>query len=195
MEAPDGEQLCTCAKSKANWYLEKGLGTLISNEPFTVRLNFEPSNRSTKDSINQYYREVKVNRCAVCGEPENYVRKNIVPREYRRYFPESMKSHSSHDVLLLCSLCHQRSNASDMRMREKLAIECNAPFSTKDGCNRTVDVPQLREFKSISRALLYQRENLPEERLKLLEQKFRSLTQSKVITVDLLKKYVNIDTT
>ena len=37
--------LCTCDMKKAAWYVKKGLGDLISENPLTVRLKFEPSGR------------------------------------------------------------------------------------------------------------------------------------------------------
>lgn len=106
-----------------------------------------------------------------------------------------MKDHSSHDVLLLCPTCHQLSNVSDLRVREQLAKECDAPFSTKD-YGKTIDVPQLRELKSISRALVYQREKLPEHRVQELESRFMELNPDHdEITVELLRLYSNTETT
>lgn len=55
-----------------------------------------------------------------------------------------MKDHTSHDVLLLCPRCHQLSNASDQKIREKLAIQCDAPFTEKEGATKTVEIPRLR---------------------------------------------------
>ena len=37
--------LCTCDMKKAEWYVKKGLGELVSQDPLTVRLRFEPSGR------------------------------------------------------------------------------------------------------------------------------------------------------
>lgn len=54
-----------------------------------------------------------------------------------------MKDHTSHDILLLCPRCHQLSNASDVVVREKLAIECDAPLASKEA-TRKIDVPRLR---------------------------------------------------
>lgn len=213
LEAPDGELLCTLAKKKALWYVEKELGRVVVEEPFTVRLNFEPAARAV-GTTGKFYQTPKANQCVVCGDAERYIRKNVVPREYRKYFPCKfetasaterklirsllavvMKDHSSHDVLLLCPTCHQLSNMSDLRVREQLARECDAPFATKDD-GKTIDVPQLRELKSISRALLYQREKLPEHRLQELESRFKELNPDQdEIADDLLKFYSNAETT
>lgn len=129
MQAPDGELLCTMDTRKADWYISKGLARLIQEEPYTVRLNFEPSGRAT-GNVGDFDRTLKVNQCVVCGHNESYIRKYVIPREYRKFFPVVMKSHSSHDVLLLCTSCHQKSNKFDLDLRQKLSQECNAPLET-----------------------------------------------------------------
>lgn len=86
LQAPDGDILCTCDRKKAEWYITKKLGELVNTEPYTVRLNFEPSGRALGE-VGQYYTQVKVNQCVVCGCTEKFIRKNVVPREYRKYFP------------------------------------------------------------------------------------------------------------
>lgn len=135
LQAPDGEVLSTIDIKKAKWYLDKNLATLISSDPFTVRLTFEPAGRNVGDA-GQYYATPKDNFCVVCGKSNSYIRKYIVPREYRKFFPAVMKSHTSHDVLLLCPDCHQRSNMSDLMIRKKLSFMCNAPYGGEEGSTR-----------------------------------------------------------
>lgn len=145
-------------------YIEKNIGELITENPFTVRLKFEPAGRAVGDT-GKYYQTLKANRCVVCGDKEKYIRKNVVPREYRKYFPCTyphfvchmcksnsrlflptvvMKDHTSHDVLLLCPTCHQKSNSSDLDIREKLAVQCDAPLSVGPTANKLKNVPRLR---------------------------------------------------
>ena len=100
LQAPDGQVLCTCDTKKAEWYITKGIGYMVSEDPFTVRLRFEPSGRP-EGKAGEYYLSVKPNICVVCGQAEAYLRKNVIPHEYRRYFPAVMKDHQSHDVLLM----------------------------------------------------------------------------------------------
>ncbi|KAK2587500.1 hypothetical protein KPH14_003200 [Odynerus spinipes] len=128
LQAPDGDILCTCDRKKAEWYVKKNLANVIEEEPYTVRLRFEPSGRALGE-VGQYYTQVKVNQCVVCGALEKFIRKNVVPREYRKYFPLIMKAHQSHDVLLLCPTCHEVSNSYDLQLRRKLAELCNAPLA------------------------------------------------------------------
>ncbi|KAM9653893.1 exonuclease 3'-5' domain-containing protein 2 isoform 3-T7 [Morphnus guianensis] len=131
LHAPDGQPLCTCDRKKAQWYLDKGIGELVSTDPFVVKLRFEPSGRP--ESQVDYYLTVKENLCVVCGKRESYIRKNIVPHEYRRHFPIQMKDHNSHDVLLLCTSCHAISNYYDNHLKQQLAEEFGAPIGSEEG--------------------------------------------------------------
>ena len=62
---------------------------------------------------------MKPNNCVVCAKEESYLRKSVVPHEYRRYFHTVMKDHQSHDVLLMYMRCHQ-SNMHDVTIRRYL---------------------------------------------------------------------------
>ncbi|CAK1548737.1 unnamed protein product [Leptosia nina] len=169
LQAPDGELLCTCDTKKAKWYVEKELADVITEEPLTVRLRFEPAGRSVGE-VGKYYQLTKQNVCVVCGEHNSYIRKNVVPREYRKHFPEVMKDHSSHDVVLLCVSCHQRSNMRDQAVRERLAQTCDAPFADHVRAMYIEDV-ECKKVRSAARALLYQARKhvLPPARRKELE--------------------------
>jgi len=57
LEAPDGQPLCTMNEKKALWYVEKGLGHIVREEPLTVRLKFEPAGRPA-GADGAYYLEV-----------------------------------------------------------------------------------------------------------------------------------------
>lgn len=94
LQAPDGQLLCTCDRRKAEWYLQKDIGELVSAEPYTVRLKFEPAGRAVGE-VGRFYQQEKENRCVVCGGDESYQRKNIVPREYRKYFPSKWERMSN----------------------------------------------------------------------------------------------------
>ncbi|XP_064487258.1 exonuclease 3'-5' domain-containing protein 2-like [Ornithodoros turicata] len=191
LQAPDGEPLCTCDYKKARWYLEKGLGTEVSEEPLIVRLNFEPANRPILDS--QYYIQAKDNVCVVCGSKESLLRKNVVPREYRKNFPDVMKHHISHDILLLCVQCHQLSNLRDLDLRYVLASECDAPFESHEVTKCRED-PVLRRIKSAARALLRSRDRLPSDRVAALEQVLNDHYNSDSVTKELVEEAAEIDT-
>lgn len=176
LHAPDGQPLCTCDKKKAKWYLDKGIGVLVSETPFIVRLLFEPSGRP--DSQQDYYLTAKENLCVVCGKADSYIRKNIVPHEYRRHFPTEMKDHNSHDILLLCTSCHAASNVYDGFLKQTLAEDYCAPQGCEDGVRLLEDTDR-RRVRSAARALLSAKESLPESRRQELE--------------ELIKNYLNMN--
>ncbi|KAM3960146.1 exonuclease 3'-5' domain-containing 2 [Aphomia sociella] len=189
LQAPDGELLCTCDNKKALWYVEKQLADVVNEEPLTVRLRFEPAGRSV-GLVGLYYQLTKENKCVVCGSANSYIRKNVVPREYRKYFPEIMKEHSSHDVVLLCARCHQRSNIYDQHVRERLAARCGAPLASRD-CGRYTEDMSGKKIRSAARALLNHKQNhtLPEARRKELESVLlQYYTDRSVISTELLKE-------
>lgn len=47
---------------------------------------------------------------------------------YCRHFPQILKSHSSHDVVLMCATCHRRTGAYDQQFKEHFAKLCDAPI-------------------------------------------------------------------
>ncbi|XP_058839592.1 exonuclease 3'-5' domain-containing protein 2-like [Topomyia yanbarensis] len=192
MQAPDGDVLCTCDRKKAEWYVMKGLAEIVTDQPtYTIRLTFEPKGRAVGE-VGRYYQTAKENRCVVCGARDSYIRKNVVPRDYRKHFPLVMKEHSSHDVLLLCAPCHRTSNMFDENMRLKLASLCMAPYSTREN-PKEIRVDNIADLRKAARALLYCSEKIPAERKKSLERKVQKLVpKGTEITSALLEHYAHI---
>ncbi|XP_029649565.1 exonuclease 3'-5' domain-containing protein 2 [Octopus sinensis] len=188
--APDNQILCTCDSRKAKWYLYKGLGELVSENPMVIRLNFEPSGRPLNEE--GYYQQEKENICVVCGKPENYLRKNIIPHEYRKYFPSIMKDHVSHDILLMCPTCHQKACASDVTLRQKLAEECDAPLTAGTVNKSLIDV-DLAKIRSAAKALMTNSHKIPDHRLKELHEFLKTSLGVDELTVDVLQKSVTMD--
>ncbi|XP_026141077.1 exonuclease 3'-5' domain-containing protein 2 isoform X2 [Carassius auratus] len=193
LHAPDGQPLCTCDKKKAKWYLEKGIGELLSEDPFVVRLLFEPSGRP--DSQKDYYLTAKENVCVVCGKTDSYIRKNIVPHEYRRHFPAEMKDHNSHDILLLCTSCHAASNVHDGVLKQRLAEEHYAPQGCEEGIRLLEDADR-RRVRSAARALLSASDGMPqtrkEELLSVIQSFFCNGQQE--VTQDMLQRAAALET-
>ncbi|XP_076651374.1 exonuclease 3'-5' domain-containing 2 [Halictus rubicundus] len=184
LQAPDGDTLCTCDRKKAEWYITKGLGEAIELEPFTVRLKFEPSGRALGE-VGKYYTQVKINQCVVCGTSEKFIRKSVVPREYRKYFPLVMKAHQSHDILLLCPICHEISNSHDLQLRRKLADICDAPLAGPLTHVRNKYVNNYRKLHSAIKALT-EKATLPDVRRKELEHYILECTGQSQVTPLLL---------
>ncbi|NP_001083214.2 exonuclease 3'-5' domain containing 2 [Xenopus laevis] len=190
LHAPDGQPLCTCDRKKAQWYLDKGIGDLVSAIPFIVKLRFEPSGRPESNA--DYYLTIKENLCVVCGKRESYIRKNIVPHEYRRHFPVQMKDHNSHDVLLLCTSCHAVSNYYDSNLKQKLAEEFNAPIGCEEGV-RLLEDPIRRQVRSAARALLNVA-NLPKCRKEELISEIKAFYNMEDVTEETIKEAAGLET-
>ncbi|XP_035745673.1 exonuclease 3'-5' domain-containing protein 2 isoform X3 [Egretta garzetta] len=190
LHAPDGQPLCTCDRKKAQWYLDKGIGELVSTDPFVVKLRFEPSGRP--ESQVDYYLTVKENLCVVCGKRESYIRKNIVPHEYRRHFPIQMKDHNSHDVLLLCTSCHAISNYYDNHLKQQLAEEFGAPIGSEEGV-RLLEDPLRRQVRSGARALL-NADGLPDPRRAELLQSIKDFFNTDAVTPEVLREAAGLET-
>ncbi|PSN47595.1 Exonuclease 3'-5' domain-containing protein 2 [Blattella germanica] len=193
LQAPDGEILSTCDHRKAEWYVFKGLGEIVTTDPLTVRLTFEPSGRAVGE-VGKYYTTQKENQCVVCGKTESFIRKNIIPHEYRKFFPPVMKDHMSHDILLLCLECHLRSNILDVMMRNQLAEKCNAPIGIREDV-KVFDIPDLKKVRSAARALLSKDVNkIPPARRKQLENTLRihfEITEDQELTQSMLMAATN----
>ncbi|XP_006516478.1 exonuclease 3'-5' domain-containing protein 2 isoform X4 [Mus musculus] len=190
LQAPDGQPLCTCDRRKAQWYLDKGIGELVSKEPFVVRLQFEPAGRP--ESPGDYYLMVKENLCVVCGKTDTYIRKNIIPHEYRKHFPIEMKDHNSHDVLLLCTSCHAISNYYDNHLKQQLAKEFQAPIGSEEGLRLLEDLER-RQVRSGARALL-NAESLPAHRKEELLHALREFYNTDIITEEMLHEAASLET-
>ncbi|KAL8583989.1 hypothetical protein ACOMHN_048596 [Nucella lapillus] len=188
--APDGQPLCTCDSRKAAWYIKRGLGDKVSDNPLVVKLRFEPSGRP-KSSRN-YYLQQKENLCVVCGKTESYARKFIVPQEYRKFFPLLLKEHTSHDVLLMCPQCHRVSSDYDGLLRQQLANECQAPLNSGQNSSTFQD-HFLQQVKSAGRALKLNRGKIPAPRVQELEKTVMDYFGVSELTPELIEDSCNVD--
>ncbi len=69
--------------------------------------------------------------CVICGTTENLLKHHIIPLFYRAHFPMKLKSHSSHDIVLVCGVCHQKTCAEYDRFRHELALEIGVSVQPK----------------------------------------------------------------
>lgn len=90
-------------------------------------LLFEPKGRP-EDEDNDFYIQSKKNICVGCGERNHYLRYRIIPSCYRMHFPEHLKSHRSHDIVLLCVDCHEVAHASAEKYKRQIAKEFGIPL-------------------------------------------------------------------
>ena len=165
MLAPDGQQLCYCDYKKMTWYVERNLAEVISKDPPVFRLIFEPNARGCVDEnlkSSNFYIESRVNNCVICGETKNYLRFHVVPILYRSCFPENLKSHKSHDVVLLCIECHEKARKVYEKKKEEISKKYGVPINImSDEQNNYL---KLTQFIKKCRILLKNKnESLPEK--------------------------------
>ncbi|KAL5978635.1 hypothetical protein ACLOJK_029752 [Asimina triloba] len=125
--ASDGRLLCYCDQKKLDWYLRRDLAKLVEEDPPAIMLLFEPKGRP-EDEDNDFYIQSKKNMCVGCGEGNHYLRYRIIPSCYRLHFPEHLKSHRSHDIVLLCVDCHEIAHAAAERHKKHIAAEFGIPL-------------------------------------------------------------------
>jgi hypothetical protein len=164
---PDGSLMCHTDKKKVNWYLKKNLAVRVDET--TIMLNFEPKGRgNAKDS--EYYAESRENRCVVCGETNDLTLHHVVPYQYRKHFPEHLKSHTSFDILPLCIKHHEEYEDEAGKRNKHLQILYNA----LPAINRLPpDVEDAKEVAGIISTLIKSGDKIPDERKNVLLKKVR----------------------
>ncbi|XP_045134469.1 exonuclease 3'-5' domain-containing protein 2-like isoform X2 [Portunus trituberculatus] len=191
--APDNQPLCTLDPKKAQWYVVKGLGHLVSEDPLIVRLNFEPTGRPQAEREDgEFYLQERLNVCVVCGQKDSYIRKNVVPHEYRKHFPSLLKHHQNHDVLLLCFPCHRKSNMLDAQLRMQLGKEFQAPVGNDPNAKDIIDNSR-KQLRNAARALLRHRGSLPEVRVQEYQYTLQQFFCCESLTEEQLKEAANME--
>ena len=71
--SPEGILMFRCNTKKVNWYLNRGLASIVSDDPLTIKLNFTPNGLGNH---NKGYGLSKMhNKCVNCGIED---RKSVV---------------------------------------------------------------------------------------------------------------------
>lgn len=146
VQSPNGVLMFRCDQKKAYWYINRNLGDIIQKEPLIVRLNFEPKGLGNHQK--EFGLSEMLNKCVSCGGENFLTKHHIVPYCYRRYFPLEIKSHNFHDVMPLCTNCHDTYERKADELKSKLSIEYNAPLN---GVN---DKRNYTKFSKIAKTLL-----------------------------------------
>jgi hypothetical protein len=150
MLSPDGTVLCTCDRKKVDWYLKRNLADIVSEDPLTIKLRFQPAGRGKADI--PYYMTAKENRCVGCGSYTDLCRHSVVPHCYRCHLPELLKSRNSHDIVLLCVQCTRKCTNLDTSRSQQLSKQYDAPLSGT-GAKYVLDAAR-EKLKSAARMLL-----------------------------------------
>ncbi|KAK9056710.1 hypothetical protein SSX86_024072 [Deinandra increscens subsp. villosa] len=200
--ANDGRLLCYCDRRKLEWYLQRDLAKLVDEDPPAIMLLFEPKGRP-EDEGNDFYIQSKKNICVGCGEGNHYLRYRIIPSCYRIHFPEHLKSHRSHDIVLVCVDCHEKAHSSAERYKKKVALEFGIPLfvhkvvnsnEEQDVSGSSTSVMKLGdgvsplELRTAAMALIRHGPRMPPQRREELEQVVRKYYGGRDISEEDLEK-------
>lgn len=164
---PDGTLMCRCNKKRANWYIDRNLATWIDETTF--KLNFVPQGHGK--SNNEYYKQHLENKCVVCGELNNLNKHHVFPYVFRSRLPVYYKESNHHDILAICINCHENYEDHATLYKMELASKYNASINTTMTEQQKIN-NKIRSAKKILASIKDgQIKNVPEDRIKLLEQK------------------------
>ena len=180
--SPDDILMFRCDEKKANWYINRDLAESIND--FSIRLKFEPN------GLGNHEKDLSdmINQCVVCGVDEFLTKHHVVPQCYRKFLPLEIKSHNSHDVLLLCIDCHEEYEIHADELKKSISIEYDAPL------NGLVigDVNNIKYMKMAS-VLIKEDSNIPILKINDIKNKikeffgFKRLTKNKINEVSSIK--------
>lgn len=173
IQAPDGTTMCRAGEDRTSWYLERGLAVVVSEEPFTIRLNFEPAGRGHADDI--FYLGSKENKCVVCGSEKDINKHHVVPRVFRRHLPDRYKNRNSHDIVILCVECHVRYEVEANEQKHALAQAvgfCLLRSKVKLTQEQRIEA----DARYAASTLRQHRDKMPEDRITAYEDKIRQFT-------------------
>jgi len=164
---PNGDLLFLCLPKKINWYLDRNLATLISDDPMTIQLNFVPN--GVGHNGDEYGLSEKENKCVVCGRETELTRHHIVPYTYRKHFPDDIKSHNSHDVVPICIEHHtEYEEKYGVPLKQEIATLYGAPLDVESH-TRTSLTTVVKYAKLISNRYY----SLPYKRIKKMVETIR----------------------
>lgn len=163
------------------WYLNQNLAIKISDSPPSIQLTFNPKGHGHGEAFTFSEDD---NRCTVCGSNKNLIRHSIVPHFYKKYLPDNMKSHYSHDIVLLCIPCHIKCDEYDMKLSLKIHEENNIKYEN----NRIIIQHDIYTAIKAAKAIIQSKNNIPLDRINLLKDKIKVLLNKDDINDDDINK-------
>ena len=161
----DGVHLCNINEKKVRWYLKKNLAVLVEEKNMygdkTIQLTFEAKGRG--HAGDEFYLSQMNNRCVGCGSTSNgLISHSVIPRAFRKHFPEKYKSHSNHDIVLLCRVCKKQLSDASCRKKDDILAVLKEEHESKFREHRdSTDERYISQTLKVCNALL--KHELPEE--------------------------------
>ena len=67
----------------------------------------------------------------ICGSEEDFSRFHVIPSVYRHFFPNELKAHKSHDVVIVCYICREKADRLYEQEKIRLSEFYNVPLIVK----------------------------------------------------------------
>ncbi|CAK73059.1 unnamed protein product (macronuclear) [Paramecium tetraurelia] len=158
--------LCNCDEKKVRWYLKQGLADLISEDPPTIQLKFDPSGFKEEGSDKaQYVTIERVNQCVICGKENELLKFHIVPVVYKKH----IQGKRSYDVVCLCLTCHHKASALNDKLKATIAEKYN--INVKQNKKETLPDMVKNLIKAVQ-AYNKKKQNLPKEAYQKFQMQF-----------------------
>lgn len=114
---PSGEFFAKCTRRKFDRYITKNLCKKIDAK--TIQLTFQPKIKDTSKFIYMHTEEIE--KCVVCGEKQQLVKKHIIPPEFVKWIPDGdTKKDSNANRIFLCKECDSRHTSNHYELRENV---------------------------------------------------------------------------
>lgn len=166
--SPKGTLMFHCGARKCLWYLSRNLATIVHMDPPTIQFKFQP--KGFGHAGDDYYLSSKKNECVVCRSNNSLSRHHVVPTLYRKFFEQEIKDHSHHDILLLCSKCHEKYERKADNLKVRLAKQYDCPVH---GIGGKINQELNRAILAVN-ALRKYSDQIPESRKEELRETIRS---------------------
>jgi hypothetical protein len=177
---PDGTLMFRCTQARVDWYLDRNLATIVSqeDEPITIQFTFTP--KGYGNNGDPFYLQEKSNQCVCCGNEELLTRHHVVPYCYRKNFPAQFKKSCSHDVLLLCIDCHEKYEIEARALKIELAEQYGVVSHAKDASL------EFKNARNTAFTLINHKDKIPEERQQFLRDSISKYLGREVTEEDIL---------
>ncbi|KAI8815675.1 uncharacterized protein EV422DRAFT_348519 [Fimicolochytrium jonesii] len=178
--SPEGTLMFRCSRKKIDWYLSRNLAVPMKegddeqvdpSAPHAIQLTFTPRGNGRNSAGEEYYLEERQNICVGCGFTDGLTSHHIVPYQYRKFMPDSLKSHASHDVVLLCVNCHDAYELHAVKLKKTIAKKYNIPL---EGRGHIV-YHEHRKVHSAANAILHSRRTQHPDKNRIPEQRLQEL--------------------
>jgi hypothetical protein len=178
--SPEGLLMFRCDEKKVNWYLKRNLGEVLSDNPITIKLKFNPKGLGNHNKV--FGLSEMGNKCVSCGTEEYLTRHHVVPHCYRKHFPVELKSHNFHDVLSLCVNCHESYERKADELKRSLCETYSAPINGEAESNREL----LKFIKFANTLLIENNSKIPKKRIDMIKDELKKYLGVKRLTKKML---------